>query len=329
MSEASNRQLAEDLRRWLLTRGFHSVGFTDAGAVEDVATGWVANGHHASMLWMERDPGARARPEALLPHARTVVCVTARYPSTDGRGAIAGYARGQDYHRTMRAALDEAVAMLAERLPGVAARVCVDTAPLLERAFAARAGLGWIGRNTMLLNEASGPWLLLGEILLDVALPPDAATPFRCGTCTACVDACPTDALDGRGNLDARRCLSYWTIEHRGELPAEWAAQLGTRAFGCDDCLAACPFPASAGNNESATARADVSSGEDVSAQPADRAQPAVWQARPDLVDITPAELERRARESFRKHFGGTPLERARKGGLLRNLAHVRDATGD
>jgi epoxyqueuosine reductase len=291
----------ERVRQAFERQGFVRVRFTTPDPLPDYVTGWVAAGRHAGMDWMATDPGRRARPAELLPGARSVVCAAAAYPPTDGRGTIAGYARAEDYHRTLAAALQAGLDEVRALLPGVRGRVCVDTAPLLERALAARAGLGWIGRNTMLLDEQHGPWLLLGEVLLDAELPPDPPAVDRCGTCTACVDACPTGALDGERHLDARRCLSYWTIEHRGALPDEWGHALEHRAFGCDDCLAACPFPA---------APARVPEG------------PLV--PRDDLVDPDPDDLEARARESFRRHFGSTPLERARKGGLLRNLVHVR-----
>jgi epoxyqueuosine reductase len=298
----------ERIRELFLAQGFACVGFASARPVPDNVAAWVAAGRHASLEWMARDPANRADPATLLPGVRTVVCVAASYPATDGLGAVAGYARGEDYHRPLTGALRHAAEALAEHAPGAATRVCVDTAPLLERAFAARAGLGWIGRNTMLLDETHGPWLLLGEVLTTLEIPPDEPATDRCGSCTACVDACPTGALDGGtldgGALDSRRCLSYWTIEHRGELPAAWGAALEHRAFGCDDCLAACPFPRHA------------------SAPPPAAGGPFV--PRPDLVAPSHEELRQRAGASFRRHFGSTPLERARKGGLLRNLTHCR-----
>ena len=301
--------LRERVRRALLERGFARAGFTTADPVDERLSAWIAAGRHAGMEWLARAPARRADPRTLLPGARCVICAAAGYPATDARGAIAGYARGEDYHRTLRAALQDVARDLQAPLPGARTRVCVDTSPLLERALHARAGLGWIGRNTMLLDEVHGPWLLLGEILTDAAFPPDAPGTDRCGTCTACVDACPTVALDGRRGLDARRCLSYWSIERRGPLPAEWAAALGPRAFGCDDCLTACPFPARP-------------------PEPPVAGKDAPWQPRADLASPTPEELEARARQSFRRHFGSTPIERARRGGLLRNLQAVRRNRG-
>lgn len=295
----------ERVRQAALARGFARAGFASADPLPDRLSAWLAAGRHAGMDWMARDPARRLDPRALLPGARSVVCVAAAYPATDARGAVAGYARAEDYHRTLRAALRDVEQAVQREAPGARTRACTDAEPLLERALAERAGLGWIGRSTLLLDERHGPWLLLGEVLTDAAFPPDAPAADRCGTCTACVDACPTGALDGARGLDARRCLSYWTIEHRGPLPPERAAALGHRAFGCDDCLTACPHPA--------RPPAPPPAGPD-----------APWQARPDLQDPSPDELQARARESFRRHFGSTPVERARRAGLLRNLDAVR-----
>ncbi|GJM21710.1 MAG: epoxyqueuosine reductase [Planctomycetota bacterium] len=292
--------LRERVRARLLERGFAQAGFADATPVSDHVGPWVAAGRHAGMQWIEREPERRNDPTTLLPGAASVICVAASYPAQDGSQAVAAYACAEDYHHDLRAALEEVAAELRAWVPGAGTRVCVDSAPLSERAFAARAGLGWIGRNTMLLNERLGPWMLLAEILVDAHFPPDAPAAFRCGSCTACVDACPTDALDGKGQLDAGRCLSYWSIEHRGELPEAWGAALGHRAFGCDDCLAACPFPAQEAAPSSPPLR-----------------------PRPELAAATPARLRELAEASFKRHLGSTPLERARKGGLLRNLSWV------
>jgi epoxyqueuosine reductase len=300
MTRRIDGEQREALRRAFESQGFVQVGFTHAGPVDDRVSPWVAEQRHAGMDYMARDPAARADPASLLPGARSVICVAAAYPPGDGSGHVAAYARGEDYHRTMKAALRRAVDLLPELVGHEpSTRVCVDTAPLLERSFAARAGLGWIGRNTLLLNEHYGPWVLLGEVLTDLEILPDEPGIDHCGTCTACVDACPTGALDGNRNLDARTCLSYWTIEHRGELPDSWAEAAGHRVFGCDDCLVACPFPR----------------------QAAELPSPGPYEPREDLVEPSLAELDARANESFRRHFSTTPVERARRRGLLRNIA--------
>lgn len=292
----------EAVRRLFRDQGFVRVRFTTAEPVEDHASSWVASGRHASMTWMERRTGDRADPRSLMPDAASVVCLAAAYPGTDAKGPLAGYARGEDYHRTMRAAAEQALAGCRTLLPGLSARICVDSAPLLERTLAARAGVGWIGKNTMLLDEEHGPWLMLAEVLVNVAFPADPPVIDRCGTCTACVEACPTDALDDARTLDANRCLSYWTIEHRGAVPERWARAADHRVFGCDDCLTACPFPA----------------------RPAPPPLPGPFEPRPDLAAPSLDDLERRSRESFRRHFGSTPMERARRGGLLRNIENAR-----
>lgn len=293
------------LRAELEALGFARVRFASADPVDARRLDeWLAAGRQASMDYMARHAALRPDPDALLPGARSVICVAVAYPPTDARGPIAGYARAEDYHHTIRAALERGVARLVERFPDVRTRICVDSAPLLERAFAERAGVGWIGRNTMVLDEEHGPWLLLAEVLVDLTFPPDEPVVARCGTCTACIDACPTQALDVVTGLDANRCLSYWTIEHRGDLPDEIAAALDERVFGCDDCLTACPF------------------GRDAPAPPED----GPWIGRDDLVSPSLDDLAARADASFKRHFGSTPIERARKGGLQRNLAAARAA---
>ncbi|MED5330627.1 MAG: tRNA epoxyqueuosine(34) reductase QueG [Planctomycetota bacterium] len=306
MPKQITRQTRDTLRSLFLDEGFAKVGFTSADPVEDRISPWISKGAHGSMEYMARATADRSDPATLFDKAASVICVAVAYPRTEGDQAIAGYACAEDYHRTMRSALDRAVKKMEDLLPGITTRICVDSAPLSERAFAARSGLGWIGRNTLLLDEEYGPWTLLGEVLTDAIIEPDAPAIDRCGTCTACIEACPTEALDGQRGLDARRCLSYWTIEHRGPIPDAWAKAMEHRAFGCDDCLTACPFPAqpSAINREGT---------------------PAPLELRPDLSDITPEILQEQARTAFKRHFGSTPLERTRKSGLLRNLSIVLD----
>ncbi len=308
MTAAVTLDEREVVRRDLLELGFARVRFAAAEPVDATRlTEWLAAGRHASMDYMARHAALRPDPTALLAGAQSVICVALAYPATDARGPIAGYARADDYHDTLRAALERGVVALRKRLPGLATRICVDSAPLLERAFAARSGIGWIGRNTLVLDEEHGPWMLLAEVLVDRVIPPDDPVVARCGTCTACLDACPTNALDLETGLDARLCLSYWTIEHRGEIPADIAEAMGHRVFGCDDCLTACPF----GSSPTPAAAPSATT-------------PSPWRPRPDLGDPDLDDLERRAHESFRRHFGSTPLERTRKGGLLRNIEIVR-----
>ncbi|HUU97774.1 MAG TPA: tRNA epoxyqueuosine(34) reductase QueG [Phycisphaerae bacterium] len=247
--------------------GFDRVGITHAGPVQSVAyyRVWLAAGHAGTMGYLRRNVEIRAEPARLLPEARSIICVALNYgrpepgaPSLarqgvgDGSphpptGRVAQYARGRDYHLVMRGMLRELVERLRQDLNGpFEARVCGDTTPLLERELARAAGLGWIGKNTCLLHERLGSYLFLGEVLTTLELEPDSPVPDRCGTCTRCLDACPTKAFPAPYQLDASRCISYFTIEHRGEVAAEFHAGIGDWVFGCDICQQVCPFNAKA-----------------------------------------------------------------------------------
>jgi epoxyqueuosine reductase len=296
---------ADIVRKIASECGFELAGIAPCSAPEDFARyqRWIDRGMAGEMAYMT-DRRAQLRRDArnLLPSARSVICVAKLY-NTDapqrkpGDARISRYAHGtRDYHATMRAALETMVARLTEIEP-FAWKICVDTAPLLERTFARLAGLGWIGRNTCLINEPLGSWFFLGEILTSLVLNPDTPPPDRCGTCTRCIDACPTQALvpDGDGwTLDARRCISYLTIELRGPIPEELRAGIGDHVFGCDICQDVCPW----------NSRAPVTD-------------------HPDFAASTvPLEtLARLSPEEFREGFKDTPVARAKYRGLLRNVA--------
>lgn len=272
---------------------------------------WLRHGHAGEMTYLTRDPVLRRDPAALLPGARSVIVAACAYEPVIPPGPLAAYAVRTDYHVELRRALDEAVASFRERIPEVRWRVAVDTAPLLERAYAAHAGLGWIGRSANLVTERFGPYVLLAEIVTDLDLEPDALHPDLCGECGQCLDACPTGALAAPHVLDARRCISYLTIEKRGPFTKEealWATgrtAAGNRpenfAFGCDLCLAACPH-----------AKALISG----SARPAGKLVPTLS----ELAAADAATLEALCESGFKKTFGQTPVTRAGKKGLLRNL---------
>jgi epoxyqueuosine reductase len=273
---------------------------------------WVAAGYAGEMRYLtDRRAGVRDDPRQLLPSARSIVSVGRLYNTpwpystafdSNGRGWISRYAWGSDYHHEMRAGLERLERALREQA-GVAmeSRILVDTAPLLERSYARLAGLGWIGKNTCLINQQRGSWFFLGELLVSLELAPDAPPPDRCGTCTRCIDACPTAAIvpaAGTANytLDARLCISYFTIELRGPVPEEHRAGIGAHIFGCDICQDVCPW------NRRAPSTADPAYAPRQFAPPLDR-----------MASLSEAE--------FRQMFSGMPVSRARYSGFLRNVA--------
>jgi epoxyqueuosine reductase len=246
--------LSERLRARALEEGFDLIGVAAAGRARSAAAldRWIDCGMHGEMGYMARTKAQRADPSALLAGCRSVVVVAMSYrsslpgstshPRNDGRVWVSRYAWGRDYHRVTKKRLVRLGQWLTEQRPGCAWRACVDTAPLLEREWAARAGLGWIGKNTALLNRRYGSELLLGTLLTDVELEPDQPQPEHCGRCTACLDACPTDAFPEPRVLDARRCIAYLTIEHRSDFPAELEPASGNMVAGCDICQEVCPW---------------------------------------------------------------------------------------
>ena len=227
---------------------------------------FLALGYHADMAYLARDPSRRCDAGSALDGAVSVICLAISYapaPGDDPDDAVARYARGRDYHRVLRGRCRRLVAELRKAQPDVRARICVDTAPLLERDLAAAAGLGWIGRNGCLIDHRLGSYLLLGEILTNLPLPPDQPAKARCGSCRACIDACLTGAITEFGLVDSRRCISYLTIEHRGQIPPQLRAAMGRRIFGCDLCQEVCPFNrrAAAGDAELRGGSAGLGSG--------------------------------------------------------------------
>jgi epoxyqueuosine reductase len=287
------------------TEGFRRIGVAEAGPAPRAAefAAWLDAGMHGSMAYLERTRDLRADARSLLPEARSVVVLADAYPAGRPEAAdgtrTARYALAGDYHRTLRARCERVIA--AVRAAGVefAARVCVDSAPLAERAFAAAAGLGWIGKNGMLMNAEDGSWLLLCAIVTDLDLPADAPEAERCGSCTRCLDACPTEAIPRPGIVDANRCLSYWTIEQRGVIPESITEQMHGWVFGCDVCQEVCPYNAA------------------VETASLERRPPALA----ELLDTGAAEWKRR--------FGDTPIARAGAAGMRRNAAAVAEGRRD
>ena len=234
--------------------GFTKLGVADTGLAEDEArlTRWLSAGRHGEMAYMERHGPKRSRPEQLVPGTVRVISARMDYWRADSRdardtlgdaraGYVARYALGRDYHKVLRSRLQRLADAIAERIGDFGYRVFVDSAPVLEKALARNAGLGWIGKHTNLLDR-DGSWFLLGEIYTDLPLPPDAPVTEHCGSCRACLDVCPTQAIVAPYELDARRCISYLTIELRGSIPEPLRAPIGNRIFGCDDCQLFCPW---------------------------------------------------------------------------------------
>ncbi|HEY2019186.1 MAG TPA: tRNA epoxyqueuosine(34) reductase QueG [Bryobacteraceae bacterium] len=300
--------------------GFELAGVTSAEPVADRAwyREWVAAGHAGEMRYLaDRRAEVRDHPRNLLPSARSIICVgklyntpwpySTRFDSRE-RAWISRYAWGQDYHQEMRRGLERLDALLRQRAgTSLESKICVDTAPLLERSYARLAGLGWIGKNTCLINQQSGSWYFLGELLvsLDIA-PAGAPPPDRCGTCTRCIDACPTAAIipgGGGHTIDSRLCISYFTIELRGEIPEPHRAAMGSHIFGCDICQDVCPW------NRRAPATADPAY------QPREFAPPLE-----KLASLTEDE--------FRSLFRESPVSRARYSGFLRNVAIAMGNSG-
>ncbi len=248
-------QLADDIRAWSRELGFQQVGITDVTIAQDEERlmQWLEQGRHGEMDYMQRHGRRRARPQELVPGTIRLISARMDYlppetlPPEDvlekpELGYISRYALGRDYHKVMRKRL----AQLAERIQGQVAgstyRVFVDSGPVLEKAFARQAGLGWIGKHTNVINSRAGSWFFLGEILTNLPLPTDEPASDHCGTCRACIDVCPTRAIVAPYELDATRCISYLTIEMRGSIPVEFRKPMGNRIYGCDDCQLVCPW---------------------------------------------------------------------------------------
>jgi epoxyqueuosine reductase len=283
--------------------GFDLCGVTSADppAHEEKFRQWLQDGHHGEMSYMARRVEWRTDLRNVLPGAKSVIVAGMNY----GRGArlcaptglIARYARGQDYHEFMGAKLEQLSTFIRSLGPSVQTKAYVDTGPVLERDLAQRAGIGWIGKHTNLISRDLGNWFFLGEILTTLELEPDRPEREYCGTCTRCITACPTQAIRAPYVLDARRCISYLTIELKGSIPVEFRPLIGNRIFGCDDCLEVCPWNRFAQiANTLKLERADLQ--------------------QPDLI-----ELMGLTEAQFRARFAGTPIARIKRRGLLRNVA--------
>lgn len=303
-------RLLEDIRLWARELGFQQLGVSDLDVSEHTQRldEWLARNFHGDMEYMARHRDLRADPADLVPGAIRVLSVRMDYNVDRDRSLaplnnrehayISRYARGRDYHKLMRKRLQR----LAERIEAAVGtfgyRAFVDSAPVLERTFAEKSGLGWIGKNTMVINKKAGSWFFLGELITDLPLPLDSPGEYHCGSCHACLDICPTQAFAGPHQLDARKCISYLTIELNGPIPVELRGPMGNRVFGCDDCQLICPW-----NKFS---------------QPTDEAD---FKPRHGLDNSELASLFLWTEQQFLERTAGSPLRRTGYQNWLRNLA--------
>jgi epoxyqueuosine reductase len=330
----------DDLKQRLKAKarelGFVAVGF--APAEDDPLRSrrlqeWLDAGRHGEMGWMEDRADVRRGPQSLWPEARSVIALGMSYAPDADPLALAGqpekarisvYAQGRDYHDTVKKALKALARWLVEQAPETSLKVFVDTAPVMEKPLGEAAGIGWQGKHTNLVSREHGSWLFLGAIYTTVAFVPDVAGHVtgvsRCGSCTACLAACPTDAFPAPYTLDARRCISYLTIEHKGPIPEEFREAIGNRIYGCDDCLAVCPwnkFADTAARHRDFVPRAEL--------------------AAPDLAELLTLDDA-----AFRQRFSGSPIKRIGRNRFVRNcliaagnsgaaalLPRVRELTAD
>ena len=305
-------QIAARLPAWGAELGFSGVAVSRVKLDEDqdLLARWVSEGRHAGMQWLADSLPLRRDPNTV--HPGTLSIISVKQPCwSDSQahareilrqseyGYVARYALGRDYHRSLRQQLLKLAQRIRDAAPEVRFRVATDSAPLLEKALARDAGLGWIGKHTLLMDATDGSQFLLGEILTDLPLPPSpfAEQPDRCGSCVACIQVCPTQAITGPRELDARRCIAYWTIEHRGTIPVEWREAIGNRIFGCDDCQLVCPWNRLAGS----AVHPDFTPRHDLDA--------------PLLLDLWAW-----TREDYEQRLAGMPLRRPGWLGWRRNL---------
>jgi epoxyqueuosine reductase len=300
--------IRDRLRARASALGFTSFGVTSPEGTEDLDArlrAWLSDGAHADMIWMARDPSKRASPRHLWKEVRSIIMLGFNVPPRNDQlasvakrdaGLIAAYATRRDYHDVIKGRLKELAQTLVS-LAGGTVKVFVDTAPVMEKPLAAAAGLGWQGKHTVLLSREAGSWMLLGAIFTTADLPRDKRGEDHCGSCRRCLDICPTKAFPAPYKLDARRCIAYLTIEHKGPIPHAFREAIGNRVFGCDDCLAVCPW------NKYAGACRDMRLAE-----------------RGELVDRPLRELARLDDAGFRKMFAGTPVKRTGRRRFLRNV---------
>lgn len=311
----NNEHTPTEIRDQIVARakslGIDCIGFAavnDPNKDRDRLFDWLARGHQASLKWMERDAERRSDVTKVLPGAQTVISIAVNYKTNDnvcedcGALKVSRYAWGKDYHLVLDEKLKSLAAFISELAPNQESLHYVDTGPVMEKAWAERAGVGWIGKNTNLTTRTFGSWVFLGEIITTVALPADQPHQDFCGSCTRCLEACPTDAFPEPYVIDSNKCISYWTIEHRGEFPEGLADDFDGWIFGCDICQDVCPWNRFSHETNEIAFRARA----DMVCPPEDR-----W------LDLT--------EEEFREEFADSALRRAKVHGLARNIQSQRD----
>jgi epoxyqueuosine reductase len=249
-----NHALARKIKKWGKELGFQQVGICDVDLSqhEEAMLNWLKSGYHGEMEWMSRHGTKRSRPDELLPGTIRVISARMDYLPPEARcasnlsdpslGYISRYSLGRDYHKLFRNKLNKLGKLIETEVKELGYRPFVDSAPVLERPLAAKAGLGWTGKHSLILNENAGSWFFLGELLVDIPLPVDDAVEEQCGKCKACITSCPTQAIVADGVVDSRKCISYLTIEYDGVIPIEYRKAIGNRIYGCDDCQLVCPW---------------------------------------------------------------------------------------
>ncbi|HTR41543.1 MAG TPA: tRNA epoxyqueuosine(34) reductase QueG [Pseudomonadales bacterium] len=308
--------MKELIRQRAMELGFDDCRFTSAAAPDSARQfqNWVAEGKFGEMAWIERNAAKRIEPQKVLPDAKTAICLAVSYdpgrqqPEPGNQsGVIARYARFDDYHDILGERLKSLAQYVNELGDGQARSLWyVDTGPILERDFAQRAGIGFVGKHTNLISRKLGNWIFLAEILTTLELEPDAPEKNHCGKCVRCIAACPTNAITAPFQLDARRCISYLTIELKGPIPLEFRRAIGNRIYGCDDCLAACPWNkfAHEGRLMKSHARKDLE--------------------QPDLIELLSLDAK-----GFKERFKSSPILRTKRRGLLRNVCVALGNVGD
>ncbi|MBA2653803.1 MAG: tRNA epoxyqueuosine(34) reductase QueG [Gammaproteobacteria bacterium] len=303
-------ELAADIKRWGRELGFQQVGITDTHLeeAESYLNKWLANNYHGEMTYMHKHGSKRSRPAELVPNTLRIISLRMDYLPSNTRmvhvlgnknkAYISRYALGRDYHKVIKKRLLTLANKINDKVDCLHYRAFVDSAPVLEKAIAEKAGLGWLGKNTLIINKQAGSWFFLGEIFVNIPLPIDTPATPHCGSCSACIDICPTQAIVGPYQLDARRCISYLTIELKTAIPKEFRSLIGNRIFGCDDCQIICPW------NKFAKITRE-----------------AEFHARTQLNDADLVALFSWSEEEFNRFTEGSAIRRAGYQGWRRNIA--------